>query len=126
MTPSKQHTCTAAMALTIAAMALLTMSACQSTDNAWHGYQMTDHDMTFNSAADRPPTPRTLLAMAHLLAAQGKDKEAGFVLQRLIQEHPQTTAAYVALAEIHMRTGRIEHARWRCPPGWRRSRTSPS
>ncbi|MEX0746231.1 MAG: tetratricopeptide repeat protein [Phycisphaeraceae bacterium] len=55
--------------------------------------------------SNRPPTPRTLSAMARILAAQGKYEEAVFVLQRLLEEHPEYIPAYNDLAEIHLSQG---------------------
>jgi len=59
---------------------------------------------------DQPPTPKTLLAMADILAAQGKDKECEFVLSTCIREHPGFAPAYNSLAELQMRQGRVAKA----------------
>jgi Flp pilus assembly protein TadD len=59
----------------------------------------------FDKAADRPPTPRTLYAMAKLLQSQGKDSEAQYVLARLVSDHPKFLPAYVELASLQMRNG---------------------
>ncbi|MEX2673790.1 MAG: tetratricopeptide repeat protein [Phycisphaeraceae bacterium] len=76
--------------------------ASNSRDNA-------EHD-AFVRGADRPPTPRTLCAMAGMLVAQGKDEEATFVLRRTISEHPSYAPAYNALAEVHTRQDRLDLA----------------
>lgn len=64
----------------------------------------------FESQANRPPTGKTLWAMAGILAAQGKDSQCEFVLRRIIQEHPAFLPAYNSLAEVRMRQGRTKAA----------------
>jgi Flp pilus assembly protein TadD len=64
----------------------------------------------FDKQADRPPTGKTLWAMAGILAAQGKDSQCEFVLRRIIYEHPAFLPAYNSLAEVRMRQGRTKAA----------------
>jgi Flp pilus assembly protein TadD len=64
----------------------------------------------FQIQADRPPTAKTLYAMADILATQGKDKECEFVLKRIIQENPKFRPSYNSLAELQMRQGHINAA----------------
>jgi tetratricopeptide (TPR) repeat protein len=64
----------------------------------------------FAHAANRPPTPRTLLAYARVLAAQEKEGECLFVLKKLIQDYPRFMPAYNELAELHLRHRRFEDA----------------
>ncbi len=52
-----------------------------------------------------------LLALSRLLASQGKDAEAQFVLEKVLREEPKFIPAYVDLAELHMRHDRTELAR---------------
>jgi Flp pilus assembly protein TadD len=59
---------------------------------------------------DQPPTPKTLLSMADILAAQGKDKECESVLSTCIRQHPGFAPAYNSLAELQMRQGRVAEA----------------
>jgi Flp pilus assembly protein TadD len=59
----------------------------------------------FQNPEERPPTSKTLFAMADILAAQGRDKECEFVLKRIIQEYPRFLPAYNSLAELQMRKG---------------------
>jgi Flp pilus assembly protein TadD len=59
---------------------------------------------------DRPPSDKTLYAMAGILAAQGKDSECEFVLRRCLREHPRFTPAYNSLAELLLRQGRVNEA----------------
>lgn len=91
---------------------LVAISGCaESTQSAREG--------TFNSSNsapvaeirdDQPPTPKTLLSMADILAAQGKDKECEFVLSTCVRQHPDFAPAYNSLAELQMRQGRTGQA----------------
>ncbi len=65
-------------------------------------------DIEWQAGADRPPTTRTLLAMARLLADQDRDAEAAFVLKRVLEENPRYLPAYVDLAEVQVRRGEIQ------------------
>ena len=64
----------------------------------------------FQNQTDRPPTSKTLFAIANILAAQGRDQEREFLLKRIIQENPGCLPAYNSLAELQMRQGRINAA----------------
>ena len=64
----------------------------------------------FQKQANRPPTAKTLFAMADILATQGRDSECEFVLKRIIQEYPKFLPAYNNLAELQMRQGRTNEA----------------
>lgn len=64
----------------------------------------------FEVQANRPPTVKTLWAMADILATQGKDSECEFVLRRIIYEHPSFLPAYNSLAELKMRQGQTKAA----------------
>jgi serine/threonine-protein kinase len=60
---------------------------------------------------DEPtPSAKTLFSMADILAAQGKDRECEFVLNRCIRQYPGYTPAYNSLAELQMRQGRVKEA----------------
>jgi len=59
---------------------------------------------------DRPPTEKTLFAMADILATQGKDKQCEFVLTSCILQYPRFVPAYNSLAELLMRQGRVNEA----------------
>jgi len=62
------------------------------------------------SQDNRPPTPKTLYAMADILATQGRDSECESLLKRIVQEDPKFLPAYNALAELQMRQGRTNAA----------------
>jgi hypothetical protein len=59
---------------------------------------------------NRPATPKTKYAYARILAAQGQESPCEAVLTRLIAEEPRFTPAYLLLAEVRMRSRRIEDA----------------
>ncbi len=67
-------------------------------------------DLNLLRAKKRPPTAKTLYAMAKILAAQGKDEECGATLARIIREHPRSLPAYCELAELHLRHHRFNDA----------------
>lgn len=64
----------------------------------------------FRQQADRPPTAKTLCAMADILAKQGRDSECEFVLKRVIQDYPKLVPPYNSLAELQMRQRRTSAA----------------
>lgn len=67
-------------------------------------------EQEFQKKTDRPPTSKTLFAIADILAAQGRDKECELVLKRIIQEYPGYLPAYNSLTELQMRQGHINAA----------------
>ncbi len=67
-------------------------------------------DAEFASGADRTPTPQTLLSLARILAAQGKDDSCAEVLIHILREYPRCLSAYVDLAQLHMRHHRPDDA----------------
>jgi tetratricopeptide (TPR) repeat protein len=67
-------------------------------------------DEEWFNGADRPPTPRTLLAMSRVVVSQGREAEAQSVLYNVTRKHPHYPDAYVELAEIHMRNRRVDPA----------------
>ena len=67
-------------------------------------------DSEFQKQADRPPTTKTLWAMADILATQGKDSECEYVLKRIIQNDHKFLPAYNSLAELQMRQGQTNAA----------------
>ncbi|MFH1717538.1 MAG: tetratricopeptide repeat protein [Planctomycetota bacterium] len=69
-----------------------------------------DAGSDFQTATDRPPTAKTLCAMADILATQGRDSECEYVLRRILQEHPKYLPAYNSLAELQMRQGLTSEA----------------
>ncbi|MEX2219258.1 MAG: tetratricopeptide repeat protein [Phycisphaerales bacterium] len=64
----------------------------------------------FDRATDQPPTPTTLFRLARILAAQGREAEARFVLTDITQKFPTFGPAWCDLAELHLRAGRTDEA----------------
>lgn len=74
------------------------------------GWAQSSTDSEFQTQAGRPPTTKTLWAMADILASQGKDSECEYVLKRIIQDDPKFVPAYNSLAELQMRRGQTNAA----------------
>jgi Flp pilus assembly protein TadD len=74
------------------------------------GWAQGGTDSEFQTQAGRPPTTKTLWAMADILASQGKDSECEYVLKRIIQNDPKFLPAYNSLAELQMRRGQTNAA----------------
>jgi len=82
-------------------------SAASSPEPVWG---TNDADVDFQTANGRPPTAKTLCAMADILATQGRDSECEYVLRRVLREHPEYLPAYNSLAELQMRQGLTREA----------------
>jgi tetratricopeptide (TPR) repeat protein len=67
-------------------------------------------DDDFARGANRPPTPKTLYALAQILESQGKDDQAEQILRRIIAEEPRFLPAYCDLAELRLRQRRVDDA----------------
>lgn len=98
--------------LTLSAGCMLCLIGCSEPagsgpDTDW---VQSDSLTDFETQANRPPTVKTLWAMANILATQGKDSQCEFVLKRLIYEHPSFLPAYNSLAELKMRQGQTKVA----------------
>lgn len=72
--------------------------------------QFSRNPSEFDQQKDRPASAKTLYSMADILGTQGKDKDCEFVLRRCIQQYPRFTPAYISLAELQMRQGRLTEA----------------
>ena len=81
---------------------LLAASACQSTPDPELDW--------FEGGALKPTTAQTLQLTARVLAARGDTTRAGFVIERLLREHPDHLGTYPAGAEILLSEGRIQDA----------------
>jgi Flp pilus assembly protein TadD len=64
----------------------------------------------FQKHRNRPPTAKTLYAMADILATQGRESDSESILRRIVQEHPEFLPAYNDLAELQMRQARTKQA----------------
>ena len=98
--------------LMAACLIAVTFAGCsqpQSYDTS-HKARPKDAQSEFDVGKGRPPTEKTLITMADILGAQGKDRQCEFVLRRCIQDYPQFMPAYNRLAEVLMRQGRVNDA----------------
>jgi Flp pilus assembly protein TadD len=78
--------------------------------NASRKSTLPDPQADFEKQRDRPPTARTLFALASIFGTQGKDQQCEFVLKRCILDYPEFMPAYNSLAELLMRQGRAGDA----------------
>ena len=92
------------------AAAGLCAAGCASELEPHSDFARDGQDTEWLGGADKPPTPKTLYAMARILIAKGREPEADFMLRKILQEHPHFMPAYVELAEMHMRHRRVEPA----------------
>jgi Flp pilus assembly protein TadD len=65
---------------------------------------------SFAAGAGRAPTAATSYAFAKILVAQGRDRDALYVLSHIIREHPKFLPAYNAMAGVYMRADRLDDA----------------
>ena len=98
--------------LTLWAGCMLCLLGCSESANSGPDTDWVQNDSLsdFETQANRPPTAKTLWAMADILATQGKDSQCEFVLKRIIHEHPAFLPAYNSLAELRMRQGQTKEA----------------
>ncbi len=69
-----------------------------------------DADALFDQSANQPPSLKTLYVTSDILISQGRDQKAEVILTKINKEHPQFTPAYNSLAEIKMRSRKIDEA----------------
>jgi tetratricopeptide (TPR) repeat protein len=67
-------------------------------------------DDGFAAGAGRAPTPATSHSFAKLLVAQGRDRDALYVLERIVRERPKFISAYNEIAGVYVRADRIDDA----------------
>lgn len=94
------------------AVAMIALVGCDNSRPASFSYSSAQAriDEEFQAGANRPPTAKTLYAMARILASQGKDDQCEFVLVRAIQQYPKFVPAYCELAELRVRQRRVGEA----------------
>ncbi len=99
--------------LVIIGLALsVALAGCANSNGANASYDAgpSAEDITWADGANRPPSPKTLLALSQLMISQGRFDQAQFTLARIIVEHPEFMAAYVELAELNLQLRRIHTA----------------
>src|SRR5687768_11741290 len=70
----------------------------------------TPDDSGFAAGAERAPTAATSYSFAKILIAQGRDRDAIYVLARIVREHPKFIPAYNELASVYVRADRLDDA----------------
>jgi Flp pilus assembly protein TadD len=107
--PTRRSLTTAVcLALLAAACCLAGCSGMMQSRQSYSSNQ--DPDRDWAAGANQPPNAKTLFAMANILASQGRDDEARFVLEKIVREHPRFNAAHVALAEVYVRKRQFDKA----------------
>jgi Flp pilus assembly protein TadD len=110
---------TAVVTLTLAVAAALTAAGCasNSADKRAKAHAAADaarsahDDASFAAGTRRPPTPSTSFALAKILISQGRDRDALYVLQRVLRDCPKFVPAYNELAGVYVRADRVGDAR---------------
>ena len=96
--------------LGVAAMLLAAcvLAGCMPADEVPGAADRADDE--FQAGAGRPPTAKTLHALAAILATQGRDSESESLLRRTVREYPRFLPAYCDLAKLQVRQRRINDA----------------
>ena len=68
-------------------------------------------DASFAAGTRRAPTPHTSFALAKILITQGRDRDALYILQRVLRDSPRFLPAYNELAGVYVRADRVDDAR---------------
>ena len=72
--------------------------------------QAAAEENTFAAGAGRTPTAATSYSFAKILIAQGRDRDALYVLSHIIREHPKFLPAYNEMAGVYVRADRLDDA----------------
>ena len=86
-------------ALALAAAALTGCQATQESDKDW-----------FEGGPMKPATAETLQLTVRVLAAKGQTAQAGFLLNRMLVDHPDHLGTYTEGAEVLLIEGRVDDA----------------
>lgn len=87
--------------LLVLAGAILAGTGCDSTDKT---------DDWFEGGDMKPASSDTLQLTARILAAKGKTQQAGFVLDRMLDEYPDQIGTYTEGASVLLVEGRVSDA----------------
>ncbi len=67
-------------------------------------------EAAFDLGEERPPTAKTLHALARIFEAQGRDAEAASVFEQIMRRFPSMRQAFIEMAELRMRQGAVDDA----------------
>lgn len=84
------------------AFAAAALAGCQSTQDS-------DKDW-FDGGPMKPASAETLQLTVRVLAAKGQTAQAGFLLNRMLADHPDHLGTYTEGAEVLLIEGRVEDA----------------
>ena len=114
ITKSKLHrTCALICSSALAAGVLTGTAGCAKNKTASGDGKLRDTsaaDARFAEGANRAPTAATKYSFARILVGQGKDRDALYVLNRIVREHPKFLPAYNEIAGIYLRSDRVDDA----------------
>jgi tetratricopeptide (TPR) repeat protein len=82
-------------------------------------------ESSFAAGASRAPTAQTNFAFAKILIAQGRDRDALYVLEKITREHPKFTPAYNEAAGVYVRADRMADALTTIELGLKQSPSDP-
>ncbi len=88
-----------AVALLAAGSILCGCQSAQDTDKDW-----------FEGGPMQPATAETLQLTVRVLAAKGQTAQAGFLLNRMLVDHPDHLGTYTEGAEVLLIEGRVDDA----------------
>ncbi len=74
------------------------------------GGDFDDANSLFDMGSDRPPTSKTMYAIARVMAANEQDDNAERILRSVLREDPDFRPAWLELAELQVRQQRVEEA----------------
>lgn len=85
-----------------AAVLLAALAGCSAAEKG--------SDDWFDGGPMQQPSAETLQLTARILAAKGRTDQAGFILERLLREHPDHLGTYTEGAEVLLIEGRVAEA----------------
>ena len=67
-------------------------------------------DASFAAGTGRPPSSATSYTFARILVGQGRDRDALYILSRIVRDHPGFIPAYNEMGGIYVRSDRLDDA----------------
>ena len=90
--------------------AALMVSGCAKQNGTTSRNPLGNGDASFAAGAGRAPTAATSYSFAKILASQGRDHDALYVLSRIVRDHPTFLPAYNDIASLYVRADRLDDA----------------
>src|SRR5688572_15912677 len=94
------------------AIIVASLCGCASRPDSRSAYDTSgEEDQTsFAAGIGRPPSATTSYSLAKILISQGRDRDAIFVLSRVIRDNPGFIRAYNEIAGVYFRSDRLDDA----------------